>query len=221
MFTLDNISVYILNWKKVTENSIQLYRNINPIIKNTKIINCDENYKLDESIEYIQLDDSHYYGSQYNHAIKDVKKDQILCVITGDNIADNNFDILFNKAINTFNTYNLGVYSPNDKRSAHSKKLEQIKDQLYNVPNTDCGFWFINPEIINRLKNINYSISKMGWGIDVIVIEECRRKGFLVIRDYSVETDQLDHKCGYSASEAGIGWKELTKVYELYKLNDI
>ena len=38
MFTLDNISVYILNWKKVTNNSLKLYENISSIISDVTII---------------------------------------------------------------------------------------------------------------------------------------------------------------------------------------
>ena len=44
-FKYDDFSVYIFNWKKVSENSLKLYKKISPIIKNIKILNCDENLK--------------------------------------------------------------------------------------------------------------------------------------------------------------------------------
>jgi len=214
-YTLDDISVYILNWKKVTNNSLKLYEKISPIIKNTIIINCDEFTKLDNNIPHIQLDDSHYYGSQYDHAIKHVKNNNIFCVIVGDNITDNNFNKIFNSALDTFNNYNVGVYSPHDNRSPHQSRGEQINKNLYDVINTDCGFWFINPLLVKKLKNINYNISKYGWGIDIITIKEARKQNLLVLRDYSVETDQLDHSCGYDNSKAEIGLIELEKEYNL------
>jgi hypothetical protein len=214
-YTLNNISVYILNWKKVTNNSLKLYEKISPIIKNTWIINCDEFTKLDSNIPHIQLDDSHYYGSQYDHAIKHVKNNNIFCVIVGDNITDNNFKKIFNSAINAFNNYNIGVYSPNDKRSPHKARGKQIDEYLYDVYNTDCGFWFIHPVLVKKLKNINYNISKYGWGIDIITIKEARKQNLLVLRDYSIETDQLDHSCGYDNSKAAVGLIELEKEYNL------
>jgi len=213
MFTLDNISVYIFNWKKVNNNSLKLYKNISSIINDTCIINSDEKYTLEDNIKYIQLDDSHYYGSQYNHAIKNVKENNIFCCITGDNLCDNNFLKIFQSAINTFNEFCVGVYAPNDKRSPHKARMTKIKYNLFNVGNTDCGFWFIHPKIVEKLKNLDYSISKYGWGIDVITIQEAKKSGLLVIRDYSIETDQLDHSCGYNHKDAMVGWKLLEQIY--------
>ena len=219
LYSYDNIDVYIFNWKKTSTNSLILYEKISKIIKNITIVNCDESLILDDSIKKIQLDDSHYYGSQYEHAINDVRKDSILCVIVGDNISNNNFDTIFGNAIDAFNNIsNLGVFSPNDKRSTHKKKYKKYKDNLYNVPNTDCGFWFIHPSIITKLRNIKYgTISKYGWGIDIITIKQAKKDGLLVLRDYSIETDQLDHSCGYNHTDAKRGMKLLEDVHE--KLN--
>jgi len=213
MFTLNDISVYIYNWKKVSNNSLTLHNNIIPIIKNTFIINCDENFKLNNNINSIQLDDSHYFGSQYNHSIKHVKKGSIFCIIVGDNIPNNDFNKIFNNALNAFNNYNIGIYSPNDKRSQHKTKLNNINENLFNVINTDCGFWFIHPQIVNKMRSIDYTISKYGWGIDIITIKEAKKQNLLVIRDYSVETDQLDHSCGYNKTDASKGIHLLEELY--------
>jgi hypothetical protein len=214
MYTLDNISVYILNWKKVSNNSLILYDKIHPIIENTCIINCDESLIIKDNIPHIQLDDSHYYGSQYNHSIKHVKDDNILCVIVGDNIPNNNFSEIFQSALKTFNSINVGVYAPHDKRSVHQTKLKNISENLYNVSTTDCGFWFIHPKIVKKLKNIDYNISKYGWGIDVITAKEAVKQKFLVVRDYSIETDQLDHTQGYDAVKAKDDWAKLENIYK-------
>ena len=213
MYSLDDIEVYIFNWKRVTGNSVDLFSKISPIIKNICIINCDESYNFGNDIKNIQLNDSHYYGSQYQHAIKDIKAGSIFCVIVGDNIVDNNFEKIFNSAIETFNTMDVGVYSPNDKRSIYKEHLENIKGSLYNIENTDCGFWFISPVLVERLRNIRYSISKYGWGIDIITIKESRKLNLLVLRDYSVETDQINHSCGYPHKGASKGMELLVKEY--------
>jgi hypothetical protein len=193
-------------------NTLVLYEKIRNILKNVCIVNCDEFLNLDNDIVTIKLDDSHYYGSQYDHAIKHVKENKLFCVIVGDNVSDH-LDKIFNNALHTFNNYKVGVYSPHDKRTIHTKMLENINDSLYNVENTDCGFWFINPYIVKKMRNINYNISKYGWGIDIITIKESRKQGFLVLRDYSVETDQLDHTCGYDRYQAFRGMDLLQQEY--------
>ena len=213
-----NISVYIFNWKKVSENSLKLYENIKKFINHVTIINCDENFKLDDSIKHIQLDDSHYYGSQYEHAIKDVPEGSIFCIIVGDNIANNNFEKIFDEAIKKFNTYNIGVYAPNDKRSPHINRKEEIESNIYNVDNTDCGFWFISPKIVSKLRNINYAnLSHFGWGIDFITIEEARHQGLLVLRDYNIETDQLDRSTNYDFHKASLGQNKIINEYKRIK----
>lgn len=214
MYSIDSISVYIFNWKKVTNNSLKLYKKIKKIVDDTTIVNCDETRPIDGSI---QLDDSHYYGSQYDTAIKHVKPDKIFCVIVGDNIHENDFELIFKTALNTFNSHKVGIYSPNDKRSSHKRILNNYLDTLFSVENTDCGFWFINPEIVSKLKHIDYGVSTYGWMIDVLTIKYCRKHGYLVLRDYSISTDQLDHTCGYNRSKALTCGAELTKLFELVK----
>lgn len=214
IYSLQDIRVYIFNWKKVSKNTMQLYEKIKPIVKNTCIINCDETLILNNDIQHIQLDDSHYYGSQYNNAIKHIDNNSIMCVIVGDNVSDNNFDVIFHNAIRTFNIYNVGVFSPNDKRATgHTEKLTHIEGTLYTVANTDSGFWFINPRIVAKLKNIDYTICKYGWGIDTITMKEAKKQGLYIIRDYSIETDQLDHSTGYAQSDAVYGMNKLEEIY--------
>jgi hypothetical protein len=222
LYTLDDIQVYILNWHKVTDNVWILYNEVLKVMKNVTIINCDENRKFQSNVRSIQLDDSHFYASQFQHAIRDVKPGSIFCVIVGDNIPKNNFVDIFDSALYTFNSTKVGVYSPNDKRSCWKEPLQNIKGKLYDICNTDCGFWFIHPDIVSSMRNFNFSISKFGWGIDAIVIEQARRKGMLIVRDYSVETDQLNHNCNYDSKIADSGANTVIAEYNrVYPKNNI
>jgi len=214
-YTRNEMSVYILNWKKVSTNSLALYENIKPIIPHTYIINCDETMTLPSTIQHVQLDDSYYYGGQFDAAIKHVAPGNIFCLIVGDNVSENNFDTIFDSAICAFNNFRIGVYAPNDKRSAHKVRLEQISGNLYDVINTDCGFWFIHPKMVQTLRTIDYrGASNLGWGIDKIFIKEARRTNLLVVRDYSIETDQLDHSTGYNPEKAHVEMVALENLYE-------
>jgi len=215
MYTQDNISVYIFNWKKVSHNTVELLNNIKKYNSDITVINCDELFKFEHSIKTIQLDDSHYYGSQYEHAVRDVKENKIICIIVGDNISENNFEKIFKHAIDAFNKYKVGVFAPNDKRSTHQKRNECLAGNIYHVNNTDCGFWFINPEIVKKTKNIDFGkLSPLGWGIDNLIIKESLRLGFVVIRDYNIETDQLDKTTNYNSKEASKGKRKLLSEYE-------
>jgi len=136
-----------------------------------------------------------------------------LCIIVGDNTCDNDFSNIFTSAINAFNTNKIGVYAPHDKRSTVQKVLHKHHGSLYHVKNTDCGFWFIHPKIHTPMKNLDYTISKYGWGIDVIMIKEATRYGMYTVRDNSIETDQLDHECGYNRDIASKEYVALLQAY--------
>lgn len=217
MFTANDISVYIFSWKKVSQNSAQILKNIQPYINDITVVNCDEAFQFDNSVKSIQLDDSHYFGSQYEHAIKDVRKGQIFCEIVGDNIPVNNYKQIFENAIQVFNAHKVGVYAPLDKRSWHTTRNEQLEEGVYTVDNTDCGFWFIHPEIVSKMRRFKYGkLTPLGWGIDAITMTESARLGFKMIRDYRVETDQLDHSTNYNKTKAASEMRVLFAEYEKY-----
>ena len=206
------ISTYIFNWKKVTANSLELYNKIAPHVASIKIVNSDENHTY--HVPQIQLDDSYFYGGQFVNAITDVSDGDILCVVVGDNLPTNDFRAMFDAARAAFQKHNVGVYAPNDKREiAHAKRNACYTDELYDVDTTDCGFWFIHPRLVRRLRHLDFAISKFGWGVDTVIIAEARKQGMLVLRDYSVETDQLDHTCGYDVRGAMYGMQLLQQAY--------
>ena len=162
----------------------------------------------------ISLNDTYYYGGQYQTAIRNVEENKIFCVVVGDT-TNIDFKILFNNAINAFNNYNIGIYSPNDLRSVHKTRYEKIENtQLYQVKNTDCGIWFIHPHVVKNLRHINYfEISNYGWGIDIITILESKKHDLLIVRDYSIETNQLDHSTNYNQNLAKTQMLKLLEHY--------
>jgi surface polysaccharide O-acyltransferase-like enzyme len=168
---------------------------------------------LDPSIQHIQLDDTCYYGAQFNTAIQHIRENVMMCVIVGDNLAENDFAKIFHSALHAMNTYTIGIYAPHDKRSHNQTVLRAFKDSMYHVKNTDCGFWFIHPTIVKKMKGIDYTMSKYGWGIDMIFIREAKSNNLAVISDHSIETDQLDHTCGYNREDACSEGTRLIRAY--------
>ena len=216
-YDYDSIQLYIFNWKKVNKNSVNLYIKIKQHIKNVKLVNSDEHFFIHDHINNIQLDDNYYYGGQFNECIKDADPNKILGIIVGDTLDEINFEKLFQNLLYTFNNYKTGIYTINDKRSFHKKKQNKLlceEKSLFTVKNSDCGIWFINPKIHQILKNINYQdLTPFGWGIDIIAVKECNKMNLLVIKDLSIDCDQIDHTTNYSSKLANIGKKKLVEYY--------
>ena len=166
---MNNIHTFIFSWKKVTENALALFEKASAVCPNTTLINCDENVGV--LVKHIQLDDSYYYGGQFEAAIKAVPDGSSLCCIVGDVSPEASWSSIYEKAVETLATQHVGVY---------------VGNTLWEVPNTDCTFWFIDADVVRVLRDIPYRmLSNLGWGIDTIVNKESVRQGKLIVRDYS------------------------------------
>lgn len=208
--------IYIFSWHKTTENAIKIYNEVKKYCKNCFLINCDENFKNNENVEnVIHLDDSYYFGGQFQTAVRNIPDNMFFCNIVADVDINIDWEKLFNNTIHSFNSYKLGVYSPHDINSAHQRKGIQLENDLFNVDNTDCTCWFIHPDIIKIIKNIDYyGISNFGWGIDWIVSLESKKQNLLVIRDYSIKITQPKNSTGYNTDQASQQMHNLEKHYK-------
>jgi hypothetical protein len=218
MFSIDDIYLYIFCWNKVVDNSCQLYTEISVVCPNTTIINCDEKKPLDpDKYRSIQLDDSYYYGGQFETAIKATPTGRVFACITGDVLPGANWQEIMENTLKYMNRGDVGIIAPNISVTYWNKRQNHIIDELWAVENTDCTFWFINPVIVSELRNLQYkTLSNYGWGIDRIFISESKLKNMLVVRDYS----QIIHQppgTGYNLKEADVQMYKLINSYNEYK----
>ena len=204
MFTPNDIATYIFSWKRVSQQAPDLFRAVRTAFTNTTFINCDEHTTVPADIQpCIERDDSYYYGGQFETAIRDCPPGKILCCIVGDVEAAAPWATIRDNCVATFNTGKVGIYAPNVDWTPHTARGPQWVGPLYHVPNTDCTCWFIHPTIVNFMRPIEYmSLSNIGWGIDKIAIEESKKRGLCVLRDYSVLVRQPKSR-GYS-NELGL-----------------
>lgn len=220
MFTLSDVHMYIFCWKKVVANSRELYSRISKVCPNTVLVNCDENTAfVQDEVRHIQLDDSHYYGGQFEAAIGATPKGAIFSCLTGDVSPDADWATIFDKAVAAFNTGKVGVFAPNVDYTYWTKKKRALWDELWEVENTDCTVWFIHPSIIDVMRPIPFKkLCNLGWGTDTVVNIECNTQNLLIARDYSV-TVMHPHETGYDQPSAHAQMYKLLGVYLQYKSN--
>ncbi len=207
-----DIHTFIFSWKKVTENALMLFENASRVCANTTFINCDENVKV--LVKNIHLDDSYYYGGQFEAAIRAVPPGSALCCIVGDVSPEANWNAIYEKAAEALATKHVGVYAPNVDYTWHTDRGRQVGNTLWEVENTDCTFWFIDAEVVNALRNIPYRLlSNLGWGIDTVVNKESARQEKLVVRDYS-ETVRQPMGTAYDKEKAKSQMSLLLAYYD-------
>jgi hypothetical protein len=213
MLTRNDIYVYIFSWKKVTANATALYKAVAPIFPNTTFINCDENVTMPADIKTIQRDDSFYYGKQFDVAIHDAPANSYVACIVGDVDPVADWAKIADQTINAFNTGKFGILAPNVDFTWHTKRTSVIMNNIYAVPNTDCTCWFLHPIVIQKLKTLSIgSISNLGWGIDIIAIQESLKHRLLVARDYDTLVRQ-PKGTAYSEGAARVQMNALMAKY--------
>ena len=215
MITSDSFYVYIFSWKKVAKNTVDLYNTVSKFFPNTYIINSSKNNKLPIDTDYqIQLTNDYYYGGQFQTAINHIPQDKIIGIITGDVVPNSNWRAILKNSIDALST-DIGIYAPNLTNTKHhtGPYRRRLRDSLYHVNNTDCTCWFICPEIYTSILHIPfYNISNLGWGIDIICVQEAWKKDLHVVRDYSVKINQ-PKGTGYDREQAYWQMKDLLHYY--------
>ena len=210
-----NIDVYVLSWKKVNDNAVQIFKEVSRAFPNVYFIDCDEtsnnNFK-----NIIRLTDKDYYGVQFDTAIKNSKKGSIVGIIVGDiKINFTDWKKLYNNTITNFTDLDVGVYAPYEDRTQWQKnpKGEKMFDKNLNLTdNTDCTVWFLAPEIVSFAKKLNISeFSPYGWGIDILLCKYSNYIGKNVLFDKSVQVLNPPGT-GYDANKAG------EQLYVLYNM---
>lgn len=210
-----NIIIYILSWKKVTLNSLEIHKNISKIHDNVFIINCDENFISKEN-HIINCDDSYYFTKQIYKCIEHCVKyfpNFYIMTITGDISHVANWKNILQRCMYGFENLNAGVIAPNVDYTAWNTRCKKNIDNFWIVENTDCTVWCLHPLVYEFLLIFDIrNINKYGWGIDWILIDFAKKLGFNILRDYN---NNIKHpkSTGYESKEAKNEFKKLKDLY--------
>jgi hypothetical protein len=214
MFSLNDISFYIFCWKKVVANSCKLYEEIKQVCPNVTIINSDETQPLDSAkYDSIQLDDSDYYGSQLQTAIKATPSGKILACLTGDIELGGNWAAILGNVVKYINMGNIGIVAPKINGSEWQEKKALVVDDLWAVDHCDRICWFIHPQIWGNLGALEFKqLSNFGFAIHKVFTLECYAHNMISVCDYSQGLTHPDGS-GYNRDEANQQMNALLNSY--------
>lgn len=234
-YSENDICIYIFLWKKVSQNALKLYDVLSKTFNDIIIIDCDETNTINKP-NIIKLDDNAYYGKQFDTSIKHAKNNKIVGIFVGD-IDPNklNGKKIKDNLLYSINNKNVGIYAPNDVRSDNKSPVHvKFKDKnfdlgkidntnLFRTSYTDCTCWFFTPELISMMKNIDFTKTNLGWGIDLSLIKLAIKNGYNVVKDYSVNIYNppgTNYKSDKAHKEMDSFYEYLTSI-ELFKGIDL
>jgi hypothetical protein len=210
-----SLAVYVLSWKRVSQNAIKIFENISKVKKDVYFLNCDENLSYTGD-NVITCDDSYYYVKQFHTCVRhciENHKDSYMMTITGDVGSDANWQDVFDRTLYGFQNLNAGVIGPNVNWTFHSHRFDEIENNFWNVNNTDCTVWALSPKIYNFILTFELEKwMKFGWGIDYIGVEYAKKCNLHVIRDYN-NTIIHPQETGYVSNDAAHEYQKLLHIY--------
>lgn len=219
------IHTIIFNWKGYFEAALQLENVARSFSHKVTVINSDPHHT---SEGWVDLGDDAYFGEQFATACELFDGD-VMFHIQADAKYDNWADLV-TSALETFSTYECGVYAPQvDRYGAVPNDLPAAtaalspppaSDQLRVVSLTDCTTWFINSSVIRQL--VWYAplmrLNRFGFGIDILAAALAFSQKQLVFRDDRHIVNHPDGT-GYSRQEASIQMEQFIKSLppEIYR----
>ncbi len=209
--------VYIISWKRVSENARNVFDAVKRVHDQTFILNCDENFSMNRGESVIEADDSYYFTKQmytiFNHCNTRFPESHIM-TITGDVSPIADWKGVIDRCMTGFKKHKAGIVAPNVDYTSHSDKIKDLDDNYSIVENTDCTVWTLKPCVYKFLLNTDIDkYNKFGWGIDWLLIKVCEKNDLLVIRDYS-HTIQHPKDHGYGNEKAMMEYDQVKRKWE-------
>jgi hypothetical protein len=154
--------------------------------------------------EWIRISSDAYFGQQFVHALRLFEHDVMLQIQADASHPD--WSVVVNTCRQRFETMpELGIWGPDIDFTTwptHRVKLFDTGDpQLVGVVQSDCIVWALKRQVVEFLKQFDYSNNNLGYGIDWAAIAHCYANKALVMRDLSL---RVLHPAGsgYNREEA-------------------
>ena len=199
-----SIQVVVLCWDKVIDNVLSLAHQIRDLpYKKTVVYATERACPQVDGWKWVQVPNDFYYSQQFSAAV-DVATEDILLIIVGD-ISYDDWEGAIATCVQRYDDFGeLGVWGATDPTSLWERPgvhIAALDDGLDVVAQTDCSVWAISRPIYSRLKNVDFSRNKYGWGIDWLAISHGYSLGLLAVRDRRVV---VKHPAGtgYNEKEA-------------------
>lgn len=201
-----NVHAIIYSWPKAHENAFGIAAALRGSVARTSVVACsDEPIPHDPSIEVFQLDNSAYFGRQFEKTIE-VFDGDILLQIAADT-ATASWAALAQRCAQRFQAIPiLGVWTPDiDGTTWPNERVALYETQdptLIGVVQTDCIVWAMRRSIVDYLKTLDFSETPLGWGIDWAAIAHAHANKLRVLRDLGVKVHHRIGGSGYDRLEA-------------------
>lgn len=171
---------------------------------------------LDESEDgpgiWHQVPQRWYFGRKFAAALDATPEDATLLVVSADASADDWPDLVAGLRAAQKADPSIAVWAPDLDRTPWPSNIvaEEAEDDngLLGVVQTDGVVWALAPDIVARLRDLDFSSNNLGWGIDWAASAIAHLAGRRVVRDVQRRVRHAEGR-GYSTAVATQQFKNL------------
>ncbi len=200
------VHTIIYSWPRVHENAFAIATALAGRVARVSVVACtDEPLVHDSAIEVFVLDNSCYFGRQFEKTIE-VFDGDVLLQIAADTSTGSWPALAAQCAERFLANPVLGVWTPDIDGTTWPNErvlLYQTPDPtLIGVVQTDCIVWAMRRSIVEYLRTLDYATTPLGWGIDWAAIAHAHANNLRVVRDLGVKIHHRIGGSGYDRFEA-------------------
>jgi hypothetical protein len=199
------VHAIIYSWPAVHRQAFEIAKQINRHVHRASVVACsDTPIQHDASLEVFMLDNSCYFGRQFEKTIE-IFEGEVLLQIAADTTTED-WGAVARQCQTRFQSVpNLAIWSPDIDGTTwpnNQVTLYNTSDpNLIGIVQSDCIVWALSHTMVDFLRTLDFSKTPLGWGIDWAAIAHAYANGGRVMRDLSVK---IHHTLGtgYNREEA-------------------
>ncbi len=202
------VHAILYSWPAVHENAFAIAKALSGHVARVSVVACSDTCRWihDPSIEVFQLDNSAYFGRQFEKTIEVFDGDvllQIAADTTTESLAASGGPV-HPSAIAPWTTSASGPPTSTAPPGPNERVLlYQTGDPgLIGIVQTDCIVWAMRRDIVDFLRTMDFSLTPLGWGIDWAAIAHAHANNLRVLRDFTVKLHHRIGGSGYDRMEA-------------------
>jgi hypothetical protein len=177
------VDAFIFNWRGHEARAAALERQLGALCP-VRVINSESAVEARHP-QWHHVGEDAYFAAQWQRA-RELFQGDVLLHVQAD-ASSRHFARILERGLDAIDRHGAGVYAPNVDYTPWTydrRRLRQVDDDLFEVPQTDCTCWAITREVLERVPTVDPQRNKFGWGIDFLVAGAARARGRRILRDY-------------------------------------
>ncbi len=215
------VHAFIISWTGVHENSLRIADEIYSLVERVTIVYSDRNveFNISGEIEAVKVSDELFWGGKFAECLNQFESD-IFFQIQGDCKSEDWKKIVHSCAEEFEQHKIIGVWSPIVYYTDITPEMTILgrfrKESLLIVTCTDGLVFGLSKDIIARMRTLDYSRNKFGWGIERAMAAFAYTSQKIVVLDSSVNVSHPKGR-GYNSHEASVQYFEFLNQLSLHE----